>query len=108
MKVLFAREIDDHEAGKGIVQGNLASGFFANLYLVDLDARFGPGNKWGVEFFRYVDDMILIVPDPDLIPNVLNELEQELNNIGLELNRGKTESFTDVTDFIRSRIRMKL
>lgn len=56
LKLLFSRDLDEHEAGKGIVQGNLASGFFANLYLIDLDARFGSNNEWKAKFFRYVDD----------------------------------------------------
>jgi len=100
LKVLFARDIDEHEAGKGIVQGNIASGFFANLYLIDLDAHFGPGNEWNVEFFRYVDDMIIVVPDPENAEVVLAELENELHKLGLELNRDKTEIFTDIAEFI--------
>jgi len=100
LRILFARDIDDHEAGKGIVQGNIASGFFANLYLIDLDARFGPANEWNVEFFRYVDDMIIVVPDPEDAERVLTELERELAKIGLELNRDKTERFTNIADFI--------
>ena len=96
LKILFARDIDDHEAGKGIVQGNIASGFFANLYLIDLDARFGPGNEWNAEFFRYVDDMIIVVPSPEDAAEILTELESELDKIGLELNLDpkKTERFT--------------
>jgi hypothetical protein len=100
LKVLFARDIDEHEAGKGIVQGNIASGFFANLYLVDLDARFGPGNEWGLDFFRYVDDMIIVVPDPEDIQDVLSELAEQLNNLGLELNHAKTEIFSDIAEFL--------
>ncbi len=104
LKVLFARDIDEHEAGKGIVQGNIASGFFANLYLIDLDARFGPGNEWNVKFFRYVDDMIIVVPDPENVEAVLTELENELerDEIGLELNRSKTEYFTSIADFLKA------
>lgn len=102
LKVLFARDIDDHEAGKGIVQGNIASGFFANLYLVDLDARFGPGNEWNAEFFRYVDDMIIVVPRLEDVQEILTELESELAKIGLELNQEKTEHFTNPTEFISS------
>jgi hypothetical protein len=39
LRILFSHDIDEHEAGLGIVQGNIGSGFFANLYLIDLDAR---------------------------------------------------------------------
>jgi hypothetical protein len=103
LKMLFSRDIDEHEAGKGIVQGNIASGFFANLYLIDLDARFGPNNEWNAKFFRYVDDMIIVVPDPEHIGEVIAALIQELSkdNIDLELNLQKTEYFRDVSEFIR-------
>jgi len=101
LRVLFSRDINEHEAGQGIVQGNLASGFFANLYLVDLDARFGTNNEWNVKFFRYVDDMIIVVPDPEHVEEILATLKQELTKIGLDLNLEKTEYFDDVSEFIR-------
>ena len=102
LRTLFSKEIDEHEAGKGIVQGNIASGFFANLYLLDLDARFGAGNEWGLEFFRYVDDMILIVPNAEDVDTVLTIMEAELKKVGLELNTAKTEKFDSVDEFIRA------
>ncbi|MBK9096497.1 MAG: hypothetical protein IPM84_27815 [Anaerolineae bacterium] len=100
LKVLFSREIDGHEAGKGIVQGNIASGFFANLYLIDLDARF-TNNEWNVKFFRYVDDMIVVVPNPEHISEVISALKEQLAGIGLELNQEKTQYFHDASEFIR-------
>ncbi len=100
LRLLFSRDIDDHEAGQGIVQGNIASGFFANLYLVDLDARFDPSNEWNARFFRYVDDIIIVVPDPEHVKEVILTLEQELEKLGLELNSSKTDYFTDISEFI--------
>ncbi|MFZ4658267.1 MAG: reverse transcriptase domain-containing protein [Caldilineaceae bacterium] len=102
LRVLFLRDIDEHEAGQGIVQGNIASGFFANLYLIDLDARFGPNNEWNAKFFRYVDDMIIVVPDPEHVEEVISILRQELTTIGLDLNIEKTEYFCEVSEFIRA------
>lgn len=99
LKVLFSRDIDGHEAGKGIVQGNIASGFFANLYLVDLDARF-TNNEWDAKFFRYVDDMIVVVPNPEHVSEVISALEEQLAEVGLELNLEKTEYFLDASEFI--------
>ncbi|RMG26865.1 MAG: hypothetical protein D6732_20935 [Methanobacteriota archaeon] len=101
LKVLFSRDLVEHEPGKGIVQGNIASGFFANLYLTSIDARFGLGNEWGLQFFRYVDDMIFVVPEPESVPDVLETLRQELGKLDLELNSDKTDIFT-VDEFIEA------
>ncbi|MDX2043118.1 MAG: RNA-directed DNA polymerase [Acidobacteriota bacterium] len=93
IRLLLSKEIDEHEAGLGIVQGNLGSGFFANLYLLDLDSKFPNNNQWEAQFFRYVDDMIIVLPDsdPDLCAEVIDIIRSELNNRGLELNDEKTE-----------------
>lgn len=103
LKTLFTRDIDNHETGQGIVQGNIASGFFANLYLLDLDARFGQGNEWGLDFFRYVDDMILVLPKPADKMAVLSALKDQLRAIELELNldKKKTQYFT-ASEFIKA------
>ena len=102
LKLLFSRDLDEHEAGKGIVQGNLASGFFANLYLVDLDARLGPNNEWKAKFFRFVDDMIIVIPDEEDAPRVIVAIEVELAKLGLEPNLEKTQYFSDATEFIEA------
>ena len=102
LKLLFARDLDEHEAGKGIVQGNLASGFFANLYLLDLDARFGPNNEWNAKFFRYVDDMVIVVPEQEHIKDVIATLDDELAKLGLERNLEKTLYYKDAAEFVQS------
>ncbi|HMV47087.1 MAG TPA: RNA-directed DNA polymerase [Blastocatellia bacterium] len=93
VRLLLSKDIDEHEAGLGIVQGNLGSGFFANLYLLDLDSRFPNNNQWEAQFFRYVDDMIVVLPDSnqDTCVEIIGVVRDELNNRGLELNDGKTE-----------------
>jgi SAM-dependent methyltransferase len=101
LKLLFSRDLDEHEVGKGIVQGNLASGFFANLYLVDLDARFGPNNEWNVRFFRFVDDMVFVVPDREHVEDVISALTNELEKLGLEPNLEKTQYYSDAAEFIQ-------
>jgi len=104
LRVLFSEDIDGHEAGRGIVQGNLGSGFYANVYLTSLDACFGANNRWGVKFHRYVDDMILVVPNPDDVPEVIVELRAKLKDLGLELHEqddeGKTRVYTQVSEFL--------
>ncbi len=80
-----------HKQGFGITQGGVGSGFFANVYLSPIDAHFGVTNLWNVEYFRYVDDIILIVPDPDDVQTVRRELNDKLRELELELNPDKTE-----------------
>jgi hypothetical protein len=101
LRILFSHDIDEHEAGLGIVQGNIGSGFFANLYLIDLDARFSSSNEWNVEFFRFVDDMLLVVPNPEHVDEVLEALREELAKLQLELNDAKTECYYDVAEFMK-------
>jgi SAM-dependent methyltransferase len=103
LRLLFSKDIDRHEAGRGIVQGNIGSGFYANIYLTDVDASFGTNNRWGVRFFRYVDDMILVVPDPKDVGEVLGQLDAALKDLGLELHSEedkKTHIYYDVSGFL--------
>jgi hypothetical protein len=104
LRLLLSDEMDDHEVGLGIVQGNIGSGFYANIYLTEVDAYFGPNNEWGVKFYRYVDDMILIVPDPEHVSTVLGVLQTKLNGLRLELNDSKTEIFSDVSKFLEETV----
>lgn len=100
IRLLLSKEIDEHELGQGITQGSIGSGFYANVYLTSVDAKFGSGNEWGVELHRYVDDMILIIPNPEDMDVVENTLKEELNNLGLQLNKSKTEKIYDITSFL--------
>lgn len=100
IRLLLSKNIDEHELGKGLTQGNLSSGFYANIYLTSIDARFGSGNEWGVEFHRYVDDMIIIIPNPEDMELVESALKDELQELGLNLNETKTERIYKVTSFL--------
>jgi hypothetical protein len=100
IRLLLSKEIDEHELGQGITQGSIGSGFYANVYLTSVDAKFGSGNEWGVELHRYVDDMILIIPNPEDIDVVEITLKEELNNLGLQLNESKTEKIYKITSFL--------
>lgn len=100
IRLLLSKEIDEHKLGQGITQGSIGSGFYANIYLTSVDAKFGSGNEWGVELHRYVDDMILIIPNPEDIDVVESTLKEELNNLGLQLNESKTEKIYKITSFL--------
>lgn len=101
IRLLLTKEIDEHELGHGVSQGNIGSGFYANLYLTSIDVKFGVGNPWGVEFYRYVDDMILIIPDPEDIDEIENVLKDGLHRLGLNLNEHKTGKIHDVSLFLK-------
>jgi hypothetical protein len=100
MRLLLSKEIGEHELGKGITQGSVSSGFYANIYLTSVDAKFGSANEWGVEFHRYVDDMILIIPSPEDINIVESTLNNVLNDLGLNLNEAKTEKIYEIASFL--------
>ncbi|ODH02426.1 hypothetical protein A4S05_24475 [Nostoc sp. KVJ20] len=91
IRLLLSKNIDEHEFGQGITQGSIGSHFYANIYLTPIDARFGSGNEWGVEFHRYVDDIILIIPNPEDTHEIKNVLGDELKKLGLNFNEEKTE-----------------
>jgi hypothetical protein len=105
LKILLSKQLNEHQVGYGITQGSISSGFYANLYLKPLDLRFGTqpsDNEWKVMFSRYMDDMILFVPDPDDVTAVLDTLNQELKKLNLNLNNEKTEIYERVSDFAES------
>lgn len=98
---LISKSLLGHEEGRGLSQGAIGSGFFANAYLAPVDARFGTANPWGVRYFRYVDDMTLVLPTREHLEAVMSALSQSLAEIGLELNSKKTKIYSNVEDFLR-------
>ncbi|NEP77243.1 MAG: RNA-directed DNA polymerase [Okeania sp. SIO3B3] len=105
LKILLSKNLDEHERGYGIIQGSIGSGFYANLYLKPIDARFGTqakDNEWGVKLIRYVDDIILVIPDKNYEKEVVEVLKEELEKLGLKLNESKTERYDNISDFIET------
>lgn len=100
IRLLLSKDIDEHELGQGIAQGSIGSGFYANIYLTPIDARFGSGNDWGAELYRYVDDMILVIPNPEDIDEIENVLRDELQKLGLNFNEQKTEKIYEIPLFL--------
>lgn len=99
LRLLLSKELNSHDLGKGITQGNIESGFYANIYLTAIDTRFSNINEWGLKFFRYVDDMILVVPEAEDVPDILSVLRDELKHLELELNDQKTDKLS-VEEFL--------
>ncbi|MGL4500669.1 MAG: reverse transcriptase domain-containing protein [Planktothrix sp.] len=101
LKLLLSRNFEEHEVNRGLSQGGIGSGFWANLYLSSVDARFGSENQeWDVKYYRYADDIILLVPNPENAPQVVKDLEKDLEQLGLSLNPEKTLLFDKVDKFL--------
>lgn len=97
---VILREHYGHNVGKGLTQGSIGSGFFANVYLAPLHSFF---NKYDVEFFRYVDDMMIIVKDKNEASGLLDELRKFLKEeLDLNLNEGKTQIYEDVETYLEA------
>ena len=94
IKLLISKNLNEHEVGLGITQGHIGSGFYANIYLTSIDIAFGLSKEGKVKFFRYVDDMIFVIPEQKDVNDILEELEQKLEELGLELNKEKTETYS--------------
>ena len=101
LRKIILNDLHRHEPGLGLSQGTITSGFYANLYLSSVDARFSSDKKWKVKFHRYVDDMILVVPNSTYIKDVCSALENQLDELGLKLSEDKTEIYTDTFEFKR-------
>lgn len=91
--------VDEGMSGLGIPQGGIASGFFANVYLASVDQHFGTNHPRQARLFRWVDDMILIVPDSNDADAVHQELCDKLAALELTLNNNKTETCS-VADYL--------
>lgn len=100
IRLLHTKRLDGHDLGCGITQGSIGSGFYANVYLTSIDKKFGSSNEWGVELHRYVDDMILIIPNPEDIDKIEDVLRDELQKLGLNLNESKTERIYKISSFL--------
>ena len=94
---LLKQPLDGHEDGKGLKQGTRTSGFYANLYLKSVDKCFQEEDV--VEYYRYADDIIVIVRNQVHLEGVTQKLQQRISEIGLQLNEAKTEYYYDINNF---------
>jgi hypothetical protein len=100
LKKIYSVDLDGHKSGIGISQGTTTSGFYANLYLSQVDEKFKNDKTWRVKFHRYVDDMIIVLPSVTYLEDIESALKLELNKLKLTLNEDKTEYYENVSDFI--------
>ncbi|MFB2879514.1 RNA-directed DNA polymerase [Floridanema aerugineum] len=104
LRQMIQQNLDGHENGRGLKQGTLTSGFYANLYLKAVDDYFANEPKWKhkIKFHRYVDDIIAVVPSGSYLEALEIDLQNQLSELGLDLNKGKTEHYQNISDFIPS------
>lgn len=74
---------------QGLCIGNATEGFFANLYLRNIDREMGEIQD--IEFGRYNDDMRIFANDRLTATRALLALQERLLTKGLNLNSSKTE-----------------
>lgn len=92
--LLVDLDSNTHRPAHGLSQGGAGSGFYANAYLTPVDVHFGVNNPWEVKLYRFVDDIVLVIPNPDELPEIRAELETILvEDLGLELNPDKEEIY---------------
>jgi len=75
--------------GTGLPIGNLSSQFFANVYLDGLDQMVKRRLRMR-HYVRYVDDMVLVHPDPKTLLRAADAIREHLAGIGLALAESKT------------------
>lgn len=73
----------------GLPIGNLTSQMFANLYLADFD--WFCYNEITPYYFRYMDDLLFVIPKTSGIYNTINQINNYLQTINLQLNSSKTK-----------------
>lgn len=92
LKKVLTRQLHDgyHEPGRGIVQGGVGSGYYANVYLEDVDRHFLQQTP-NLRYFRYVDDIVLFVRDSSDVNAILKQLDELLQPLGQMRSAEKTD-----------------
>ena len=106
LRKIFHKHLDPnyHNPGYGLAQGGVGSGYYANVYLADLDNYFLCENPLGVSYHRYADDILIVVPEKESVEEVEQKLDKLLLNLELERKQEKTQVFkcSEFEDHINS------
>jgi len=94
-KLLYINVIDVESRTKGLPQGIYSSGFFANIYLNQLDKRI---KSKVIGYARYVDDLFILVKDSKK-DEIKSLVFKELQSLTLEPNYSKY-SEVEISDYI--------
>lgn len=78
----------------GLPQNRDASSFIANVVLNSVDQKMA---SLGYDYYRYVDDIRIVCSSPRTARKALTELINQLRNLGMNINSGKTVILTKDT-----------
>lgn len=88
-------DISDYfETKSGVKQGCLMSPILFALYLNDLNDSIDGGvdvNGLNIKVLMYADDIVMIAENPEVLQNMINQLEVYCNLWNMELNLSKSE-----------------
>lgn len=94
-KIANKKIIQKNETGRGIPQGSTMSALLANMYMFGFDARVSKQiRNWNGAYYRYSDDILIIVPKSVSISDIENFIQKEVEVIKLSISSHKTEAFT--------------
>ncbi len=99
LQLLINKEIPDHDPGQGLIQGSIGSGFLANLYLSSIDNLFPPNDAKNRRLFRYMDDMVVVIPDKVDEDSTIACINEQLQKLNLNPNIEKTNTI-QVKEFL--------
>lgn len=99
LELLVSKNIPNHDLGVGLVQGSIGSGFLSNLYLTPFDNLFPQNDPKKRKLFRYVDDIMAVIPDQADEISTKTEIESVLDELKLAPNIDKTETY-QVPEFL--------
>jgi hypothetical protein len=94
IELLVSKDLIGHDPGRGLVQGSIGSGFLANVYLTPLDTLFPVNDLKGRRLFRYVDDIVVVVPDAADEQITKDHLLSTIAELHLEHNPAKTDTYS--------------
>ena len=95
----------DREQTRGTATGTSLSTVLGELYLSDLEEKFNGEN---IQFIRYLDDILVLSADKNILTDTLTKLTTELKKRGLQLSDSKTclKSFDDGFEYLGFRFEL--
>lgn len=99
-----------HQAGYGLSQGGVGSGYYSNIFVREIDEFFVGENPLKVSYHRYADDILIIVPENESTDKVLVTLDKLLQELELERSQYKTCIYncTEFDEHIKSGLNPEL
>lgn len=97
LELLVSKELQtksEQDIGRrGLVQGSTGSGFLANIYMSELDSLFPATDSKKRSLFRYVDDTVVVIPEPDDVESTKQLVMETFDELDLKPNLDKTNTY---------------